>query len=124
MTASLGALVLSTANPQELAEFYRELLGWQVVESRPEWVRLRDPERERPGLSFQLEPADTPPTWPAEPGGLQMQAHLDLLVDDLPKGVERAVALGAVVEDNQPVDDVCVLRDPHGHVFCLFLPGA
>ncbi len=124
MIASLGAFVLSSARPLELAEFYRELLGWQVVEASPAWVRLRDPERERPGLSFQLEPDDRPPTWPARPGGLQMQAHLDILVDDLAVGVERAVGLGAVVEQHQPTPDVCVLRDPQGHVFCLFVPGA
>lgn len=51
-----------------------------------------------------------------------MQAHLDLMVDDLDAEVARAVALGASVEAYQPQDDVRVLRDPHGHPFCLFLP--
>jgi len=30
MTASFGAVVLSTTRPMELAAFYRELLGWIV----------------------------------------------------------------------------------------------
>jgi catechol 2,3-dioxygenase-like lactoylglutathione lyase family enzyme len=124
MPASFGAVVISTPRPMELAAFYRELLGWQAVAEEPAWVRLRDPERERPGLSFQLEPGDTPPTWPAREGGVQMQAHLDVLVDDLDAESARALALGATVEANQPADGVRVMRDPHGHIFCLFLPGS
>ena len=124
MTASLGAVVLSTPDPQELAAFYAELLGWSVVSSEPGWVRLGQPGRERPGLSFQREPGDTPPTWPAREGGVQMQAHLDVLVDDLDAEQARAVRLGASVETHQPTPGVRVLRDPHGHLFCLFLPGS
>ena len=122
MTASFGAVVLSTPHPQELAAFYAELLGWRVVTSEPEWVRLADPERERPGLSFQREPEDTPPTWPMRDGGVPMQAHLDVLVDDLDAEQARAVGLGATVETHQPTSEVRVMRDPHGHVFCLFVP--
>lgn len=124
MTASFGAVVLSTPHPQELAAFYAALLGWVSVTSEPEWVRLRHPEQERPGLSFQLEAADTPPDWPAREGGLQMQAHLDVLVDDLDTEERRALDLGASTETSQPAPGVRVMRDPHGHVFCLFLPGS
>ena len=124
MSISFGAVVISTPRPAEHAAFYRELLGWLVVDDEPDWVRLRDPERERPGLSFQLEPGDEPPTWPARDGGLQMQAHLDLLVDDLAAGTARAESLGATVEAQQPTPGVRVLRDPFGHVFCLFLEGS
>lgn len=124
MTASFGAVVLSTPRPQELAAFYSALLGWVTVTSEPEWVRLRHPEQERPGLSFQLEPADTPPDWPAREGGLQMQAHLDLLVDDLDAEERRALYLGASTETDQRAPGVRVMRDPHGHIFCLFLSGS
>jgi catechol 2,3-dioxygenase-like lactoylglutathione lyase family enzyme len=124
VTASFGAVVLSTPDPQELAAFYGELLGWTVVTSEPGWVRLRHVDHERPGLSFQREAADTPPTWPMRDGGVQMQAHLDILVDDLDIEQERAIALGASRETHQPTPGVRVMRDPHGHVFCLFVPGA
>jgi catechol 2,3-dioxygenase-like lactoylglutathione lyase family enzyme len=124
MTISFGAVVISTPRPADHAAFYRELLGWLVVDEEPDWVRLRDPERERPGLSFQLEPGDAPPAWPARDGGLPMQAHLDLLVDDLAAGTARAESLGATVEAHQPTPGVRVLRDPLGHVFCLFLEGS
>lgn len=124
MPASFGAVVISTPAPVELARFYRELLGWETVTEDPSWVRLRDPARERPGLSFQLEPADTPPTWPARDGGVQMQAHLDILVDDLDRDTARAVELGGSVEEHQLADGVRVMRDPHGHLFCLFVEGS
>ncbi|WP_394428600.1 VOC family protein [Streptomyces sp. SGAir0957] len=124
MTATLGAFVLGTPDPPALADFYRALLGWEEVVRSPEWVRLRAPEKERPSLSFQLEADHTPPVWPQAPGTQQMQAHLDLEVEDLRAETERARALGATLEDHQPQDGVRVLRDPHGHPFCLFLPGA
>jgi catechol 2,3-dioxygenase-like lactoylglutathione lyase family enzyme len=124
MSANLAATVLGTPDPPKLADFYRELLGWVEVSRAPEWVRLRHPELERPGLSFQLEADHVPPIWPQRPDVQQMQAHLDIQVDDLEREVERAVSLGGTVESHQPQPDgVRVMRDPHGHVFCLFLPG-
>ncbi|MFJ7629147.1 VOC family protein [Streptomyces sp. NPDC097595] len=124
MTTKLGAFVLGTPDPAALADFYRALLGWEEAERDPGWVRLRAPGQERPGLSFQLEADHTPPVWPQLPGTQQMQAHLDLEVDDLEAETQRACALGAKLEELQPQHDVRVLRDPHGHPFCLFLPGA
>jgi hypothetical protein len=53
-----------------------------------------------------------------------MQGHLDVLVDDLEAEVARALSLGAMREEHQPAEGVVVLRDPHGHPFCLFVPGA
>jgi catechol 2,3-dioxygenase-like lactoylglutathione lyase family enzyme len=120
---SFGAVVLGSPDPRALAAFYRQLLEWETVDESPGWVRLRDPARERPGLSFQLEPPQVPPAWPAEDGEPQMQLHLDLMADDLDAAVERALLLGASAE--QPRDDgVRVLRDPDGHPFCLFVEGA
>lgn len=124
MSVRFGAVVLGTPDPPALAAFYRELLGWEVVDEEPGWVRLRDPARERPGLSFQHEPDHVAPVWPPRPGTQQMQLHLDLLVDDLDAEAARAVALGARVAGHQPEEGVRVLRDPDGHPFCLFLPGA
>lgn len=124
MVASLGAFVLGTPDPHRLAGFYARLLGWAEVEgSDPSFVRLRAPERERPGLSFQLEPDHEPPVWPPRPGTQQMQGHVDVLVDDLAAEVARAEALGATREAHQPGEGVVVLRDPDGHPFCLFLEG-
>ncbi|WP_234018168.1 MULTISPECIES: VOC family protein [unclassified Streptomyces] len=71
-----------------------------------------------------MEADHTPPVWPQLPGTQQMQAHLDIQVDDLEAETRRARALGATPEELQPQKNVRVLRDPHGHPFCLFLPGA
>ncbi|MFC9266346.1 VOC family protein [Streptomyces zhihengii] len=124
MTTTLGAFVLGSPDPRALADFYRALLRWEEVDRSPEWARLKDPERERPSLSFQFEPDHCPPVWPPTAGTQQMQAHLDVQVDDLEAETERACALGATMAKYQPQEDVRVMRDPHGHPFCLFLPGA
>lgn len=118
----LSSTVLGTPDPRALASFYRELLGWELRVDRPEWVVLR-PVDGGSGLSFQLEDGHVPPSWPAGPGEQQMQAHLDIAVDDLAAGVERAMSLGARLASYQPQDDVRVLLDPAGHPFCLFAPA-
>jgi len=122
-TFRLSSTVLGTSDPRGLADFYRELLGWEVRVDQPGWVVLK-PRDGATGLSFQREDGHVPPSWPAAPGDQQMQAHLDIVVDDLEAGVARAQALGASVAGIQPQDDVRVLLDPAGHPFCLFAPGA
>lgn len=120
---TLTATVLDTPDPPALADFYRRLLGLEpTAESSPEWVVLRNPHG-GPGLSFQREGRWVRPTWPAVAGEQQVQAHLDIAADDLGAAVEHAVAVGAVPEEFQPQETVRVLRDPDGHVFCLYLPG-
>jgi catechol 2,3-dioxygenase-like lactoylglutathione lyase family enzyme len=124
MARSLGAVVLGTPDPAASAAFYRELLGWVTVEGGdPDFIRLRDPARERPGLSFQREPGFVAPTWPARSGAPGLQAHLDVLVDDLDTEVARALALGARRDGYQSAEGVVIMRDPWGAVFCLFLEG-
>jgi catechol 2,3-dioxygenase-like lactoylglutathione lyase family enzyme len=130
MATTLGAVVFGTPDPAGSAAFYRELLGWVTVEDDdPDFIRLRDPERERPGLSFQREADFVAPTWPPRAGAQQMQAHLDVLVDApddadaLETEVSRAIALGARREAHQPAEGDVIMRDPWGAVFCLFLPG-
>jgi catechol 2,3-dioxygenase-like lactoylglutathione lyase family enzyme len=119
---SLTAAVLDTPDPQGLARFYQRLLGWPLGEDHPEWTTLR-PADGGTGLSFQREEDHVPPVWPAGPGERQMQAHLDIAVDDLDAAVAVAVEAGATVAGFQPQEHVRVCLDPAGHPFCLFLPG-
>ena len=120
----LRSAVLGTPDPRGLASFYRSLLDWDLIEEEDEWVVLKpEGNRDGTGLSFQLEEAHTPPTWPAGEGDQQMQLHLDIRVDDLAEGEARALALGAVLAPYQPQDDVRVMLDPAGHPFCLFQPA-
>jgi hypothetical protein len=116
---TISATVLGSPDPQGLAGFWARLLGWETTWSSPEWVKVRPPGGGT-GLSFQLEEGHVPPVWPAGDGDQQMQLHLDVRVDDLAAGVEKAVGLGARLADHQPQDDVRVLLDPAGHPFCLF----
>lgn len=115
----LSSTVLGAPDARELAAFYRELLDWEVVDDEPDWVSLRPPGGGA-GLSFQEEARHRPPVWPGGVDDQQMQAHLDIVVDDLDAGVVFAVSLGATIADHQPQDDVRVLLDPAGHPFCLF----
>jgi hypothetical protein len=117
---TLAATTISSPQPRRLADFYARLLSWPVTEASDGWVQLSAPDG-GPGLSFHDERAYEPPVWPARPGRAQMQAHLDIEVDDLERGVASAVALGATVADFQPQDDVRVCLDPDGHPFCLFV---
>lgn len=119
-TLRLTATVLDTPDPPALARFYRHLLGFETVSEDPDWVVLRGPDGE--GLSFQRESDHVRPAWPAARGEQQMQDHLDIAVDDLESAVAHAVSGGAEVEEFQPQETVRVLRDPHGHLFCLYLP--
>ncbi|WP_432490820.1 VOC family protein [Kineococcus gypseus] len=119
--AVLSATTLDSPDPQRLAGFWRELLGWRVVEDSEGWVLLRPHgDGAGAGLAFQRERLHRPPAWPARAGEQTQQAHLDVEVDDLAAAAERAVALGARLQEHQPQQDVRVLRDPDGHPFCLF----
>ncbi|MEO6500513.1 MAG: VOC family protein [Jatrophihabitantaceae bacterium] len=119
--------VLGSAEPLALAEFYARLLGWSVTdretvasgETDHDWAMVRSPSRELK-LEFQYEPHFTPPVWPPVEGKQQMLIHLDVGVQDLEAGVAWAVEAGAAVAEHQPQSDVRVMRDPSGHIFCLF----
>jgi catechol 2,3-dioxygenase-like lactoylglutathione lyase family enzyme len=117
---SLTATVLDAPDARELAAFYRRLLGWELGQNEPDWVTLKPPGGGA-GLSFQTESAYVRPTWPAGAGDQQMQAHLDIEVDDLESAVAQAVAAGAVVAEFQPQTYVRVMLDPVGHPFDLWM---
>jgi catechol 2,3-dioxygenase-like lactoylglutathione lyase family enzyme len=118
---SFTAVNIGSPEPLSLARFYQELLGWEMVDADPTWVKLVPPGG-GVGLSFQYEDGYVRPTWPTRPGDQQMMLHLEIQVDDLASSVQTAVAAGATVAEFQPQDDVRVCLDPHGHPFCLYLP--
>lgn len=118
----LSATTIGAPDPRALGDFYRRLLGWEVVDNEPEWVTLRPPGG-GPGLSFQAEPDYVAPTWPPAPGQQQMMMHLDLAVGDLQAAGQHAESCGATAAAYQPQAHVRVYLDPAGHPFCLFLPA-
>jgi catechol 2,3-dioxygenase-like lactoylglutathione lyase family enzyme len=117
--------VLGSPDPIRLAEFYERLMGWPIVEREGDapgeegWAKIRSEEA---GIKFefQYEPFHRRAVWPPVEGEQQMQIHLDIGVPDLAEGVARALAAGASEAAHQPQEDVRVMLDPDGHVFCLF----
>lgn len=136
---ALRQVVFDTTDARALAEFYRQLLGY---DDRPgdeavpagvddpkgrEWLVLVHPSG-RSRIAFQQVDALARSTWPDE--GVPQQLHLDLTV---PNGTElltqhaRALELGARLlldRSDDPVEQLFVYADPDGHPFCIFVaPG-
>lgn len=119
----MSGVVLDSADPRKLADFYQRLLGWPIGANEPEWVTLRPPGG-GPSLSFQHEPLYSPPSWPSAADRQQMMVHLDIEVDDLEVAGAHAVDVGATLAGFQPQQDVRVYLDPAGHPFCLWVQPA
>ena len=128
--------VLDCTDARELAEFYRQLLGYtyrpgdeppaagEPDERGQDWLVLRSPG-DRHGLAFQQVSELVPSTWPSN--GVPQQLHLDMTVDSveqLEAQTERAVALGATLRYDRvddPEEPLRVFADPAGHPFCIFV---
>lgn len=135
----LRQVVLDGTDIRTLAEFYRQLLGYDY---RPgdeppapgaaepaglDWLVLRDPAG-RAALAFQQVDVLPAATWPDGP--VPQQLHLDLTVPttaELDRQHERALALGAVLlldRSADPEEPLRVYADPAGHPFCIFVVPA
>ncbi|MEO3800323.1 VOC family protein [Nonomuraea sp. B1E8] len=116
--ARFRTIVLDCPDPEGLAEFYSNLLGWPVTSVEEDWVVVSDGGSSG-RLAFQLAPDHRPPAWP-DPRHPQ-QIHLDLTVDDMDEAEARAVGIGARKHEHQPSEDDAfrVFLDPAGHPFCL-----
>ncbi|MBV9823380.1 MAG: VOC family protein [Actinobacteria bacterium] len=112
MIGRLHHLVLDCPDPDVLAAFYSELLGWPVTWRQPDFVVVSVDDRTS-GLAFQLAPDHRAPDWP-DPERPQ-QLHFDVMVDDLDEAEPRVLALGA----RRLTAASHVFADPAGHPFCL-----
>lgn len=133
---TLRSVVLDTTDARGLAEFYRQLMGYEYRpgddppppgEPDPaggDWLVLVDPAG-KARLAFQQVEQLTPSTWPDD--GVPQQLHLDLSVptrDELVAQDQRAHSLGArLLYDrfDHPVEPLYVYADPAGHPFCIFV---
>lgn len=118
----MSAFTLDCTDPLALANFYATLLKWEIPFYDDNYAVVGAPGASQgayPGITFQKNPAYTPPVWPEEPGAQQQMAHIDFAVNNLEQAVEYAVGCGAKVADNQFSDHWTVLFDPAGHPFCL-----
>ena len=102
-------------DPRPVAEFWAALLSSEPIRISDDFFAVRHGTA---WLAVQRSRQAPPPSWPA--GDHPIQIHLDLAVTDLDDAVERAVALGAQEEQQQPAAHRWrVMRAPGGHVFCL-----
>jgi catechol 2,3-dioxygenase-like lactoylglutathione lyase family enzyme len=132
----LRQVVLDCEDARALAEFYRQLLGFQYrpgdeppADGAPdtngqEWLVLRDANGLRQ-LAFQQVAHLPEPTWPEGPRPQML--HLDTTVptiEELYVQHQRALDLGArLLFDRSDDSDepLIVYADPAGHPFCIFV---
>jgi len=112
--AALSTVIIDSADPAKLAEFYREVTGWEVSYTDDDFTTLGGPGPVQ--LGFQRVAGYRGPGWPDD----GKHFHLDFQVADLEKAAKALQAMGATLPDFQPGDGKwIVLADPEGHVFCL-----
>ena len=133
---TLRSVVLDTTDARGLAEFYRQLLGYEYRsgdappaagapdERGQDWLVLLDPAG-RARLAFQQVRELPRTTWPDN--GVPQQLHLDLSVptiEDLRAHHLRALSLGARLlldRSEHAIEPLYVYADPAGHPFCIFV---
>jgi catechol 2,3-dioxygenase-like lactoylglutathione lyase family enzyme len=131
----LAQVVLDAVDIRALAEFYRQLLGYEYragdepgAADRAEdedWLVLNDPAEPSRGMAFQQVEALPEATWPEGP--VPQQLHLDMTVpsvEEFDRQHERARSLGARMlldRSDDPKEPLRVYADPAGHPFCIFV---
>ncbi len=112
MALTVGMVAFDCRNPERLASFWCEVLGYQVVEAEEDGVSIGSADGSGWGIDFLVVPDDKV---------VKNRLHLDLRPDDQETEVRRVVALGATPVDVGQGDDVSwvVLADPEGNEFCI-----
>jgi catechol 2,3-dioxygenase-like lactoylglutathione lyase family enzyme len=109
----LTEVVVDAADPERLARFWAEVLGWRPTGAYQGVVEIADTDGRRPTLVFVPVP---------EPKAGKNRLHLDLYPTGCNQSEElsRLLALGAVEVDVRQGDQTwVVLADPEGNEFCL-----
>ncbi|MBJ6636279.1 VOC family protein [Streptomyces coelicolor] len=113
-----GVVVLDCAEPEKLAEFYKELLEAEHVDASANRVEVRAADGFR--LALRRDMNATAPSWPRPENSLQ--AHLEFVAEDL-DGVERRIVSlgGRPVESGDPsgAAEERGYADPAGHSFTV-----
>ncbi len=117
MTLLIQCIDIDSADPDRLAAFWADALGWRRTHDTPDEVALEPPEHSihdgvAPDLLFLRVPD-------AKAG--KNRLHLDLRPEDQTAEVARLESLGATRVDIGQADDVSwvVMADPEGNEFCV-----
>jgi Glyoxalase-like domain len=98
-------------DPSALGQWWREALGWVVINDDSDEFEIRPAEDRLPGLLFVSVP---------EEKTTKNRLHLDFRPDDRDAEVQRLLALGATRADvGQGEQSWVVLADPEGNEFCV-----
>jgi predicted enzyme related to lactoylglutathione lyase len=113
--ANLVVLDLECADPPALAEFYHQILGWDIILSEPGYTEISNGAAR---ILFTRREGYEGPGWPESTA--PKRYHLCMQTDDVARAVQRCLKLGARKPGFQPGGDRwTVLTDPSGHPFCL-----
>ena len=109
----LFAVTIDAPDASALAHFYADLMQLEVTYDGPEGALVGGGPA---SVMVQQISEYQAPVWgdPSRP----QQAHLDIIVDDLDAGEQRALSLGAARLDGGG-SSFRVFADPAGHPFCL-----
>ena len=103
--------IVDARDPRALGRWWRDALGWVVVNDDPDEFEIRPTADRLPGVLFGPV---------SEPKTTKNRLHLDFRPDDRDAEVERLLALGATRADvGQGEQTWIVLADPEGNEFCV-----
>jgi Glyoxalase-like domain len=111
MTLEWEQANVDARDPGALGSWWREALGWVIVNNDPDEFEIRPAADRLPGLLFVPVP---------EQKTIKNRLHLDFRPDNQDVEVKRLLALGATRADiGQGEQTWTVLRDPEGNEFCV-----
>lgn len=111
MSLEWEQVIVDARDPGALGLWWRDALGWVIVNDDPAELEIRPSEDRLPGLLFVEAP---------EEKVTKNRLHLDFRPDDRDAEVERLLSLGATRADvGQGEQTWVVLRDPEGNEFCV-----
>ena len=118
MVSRISELVLDCADPERLARFWSEVLGYVELAREDGAIEIGPPDAGFGGLqpTIILSPSSDPRT-----GKLRLHIDVNPVDRDQDAELERLLALGARPADvGQTGDEQWhVLADPEGNEFCL-----
>jgi predicted enzyme related to lactoylglutathione lyase len=111
MTSSIWTISVDCADPQRLAEFWSQALGWRVDPDGDSDEVAVEPPDESAALLFLRVPDEKV---------VKNRIHLDLNPDDQAAEVRRLEELGArQIDIGQGEQTWVVMADPEGNEFCV-----